>query len=430
MNEDRGARRIIKKIGDSHVVWFPESNRWIEFREPAWFVYRQLQKGEEERTIINLLIKRYDLPENEACRFLREIMEGIKISARTSFKQEQDTTLILEEASGNAGRTKTRHYLINSKYFTISYGTPELEHYIHRPFAWLETGSNPGNSLHIEIFSEQHGRKDKQADDTAVPGKKYILCLEGKAQHVFDDAGFLKHKLYVIITSHIYGIPEERWMSYIHASGVTNGREAILLSSASGSGKSTMAAMLQLPVDNPGHSRPLPDNPQEKFLPQNRLFFMSDDFVPVDSLTLRAHPFPAALTIKKGSYPAISSFYNAQKDADAEYGRFRNPDIRYIIPCLPPDKGYEPREVKKIIFIRYNPRIDFFMEKLPAINALSLFHEEAWVSHNPGHAQRFIDWFVTLECYKIEYSDNKKTIEAIRGLFEKNNQSAEKKTGL
>jgi hypothetical protein len=236
------------------------------------------------------------------------------------------------------------------------------------------------------------------------------LQADGDTAYHFDDAGFLKHKLYVLITGHIYGIPENNWMSYIHASAVTNGREAILLSSASGSGKSTMAAMLQLPQDEvlqqAGNHQSMPE-----------LYFVSDDFVPVDAVNLKAHVFPAALTAKRGSFPVIEGYYHSTDDVDAEYNIYKNPDIRYLRPRLTPDEPYRPWEVKNIVFIRYNPGVTFKMEKLPVITALTLFHEEAWVSHNPDHVRKFVDWFVTLNCYRVEYSDMAIAMQAIRGLF-------------
>ena len=76
-----------------------------------------------------------------------------------------------------------------------------------------------------------------------------------------------------------------------------------------------------------------------------------------------------------------------------------------------------PAEVKKIIFISYNPQVIFEIDRLPVIEALSMFHEEAWVSHSGDHAQRFIDWFVTLDCYRLEYSDNRSAVDAVLDLF-------------
>lgn len=445
------ATRIIRKIGESHVVWFGESNRWLELREPAWFVYHKHEAGENEESLVAQLCGRYDLPGEEARRFYREIIDGIRISSRPDPKNDPLPLRPADSEVFNTRKYRSRHYLINGKPITIAYGSQELEHYIHRPLAWLETTSPSDNSLHLRAVRYEYspatenqnpathaaitgqppvpGRTDPEnpskkstqqspvknsppspGKNPAASGIKYALQVNEETVHHFDDAGFLKHKLYVLITGHIYGIPENDWMSYIHASAVTNGSESILLSSASGSGKSTMAAMLQLPRDEvlqqAGNHQSMPE-----------LYFVSDDFVPVDAVNLKSHVFPAALTAKKGSFPVIEGYHQSKDDADAEYNSYKNPDIRYIRPRLNPGEPYRPLEVKKIVFVRYSPGVTFKMEKLSAIPALTLFHEEAWVSHNPDHVRRFVDWFVTLTCYRVEYSDLAVAMNAIRELF-------------
>jgi hypothetical protein len=389
----KDAGRVIKRIGSSHVIWFPESNRWVEFKEPAWLVYKMHHQGAGSQATISRLTGRYDLPEREAVRFYGEILEGMNILARKDFNPLSPVSAMDENRDGRSGPVKTRHYLIGEKHITIAYGSAELEHYIHRPLAWLEAAKTGRGSLHMEVLTRHSG------------AKIYGLLLEGKRGFEFSDPGRLKHKMYVAITSHIFGIPEEGWMAFIHASAVTDGREAILLSSASGSGKSTMAALLQLhdgAFGSPG---------------RKRIFFMSDDFVPVEAGSLKAFPFPAALTIKKGSFPAINDHYDPADDADAGYSGARSTGVRYLRPRLPGNGMAGPGEVKKIIFIKYNAQVNFEMARLPVIDALSAFHEEAWVSHSRDHAKRFIDWFVTLDCYRLEYSDNRSARDAIIDLF-------------
>ena len=410
MANRKRAERVIKKIGSSRVIWFPESNRWVEFREPAWFVYKKHEEGADEQTVTGLLSERYGLPGSEARRFFSEILEGIRTSALAGFKPAPGVPEGICRQD-KAMRFRTRHYLVNKKHITISYGSPDMEFYIHRPLAWLETENAPLGSLHLEVLTTeyppgfQHHPKSRNTSEQENPQKIYCISRKGETQHKFNDAGMLKHRLYVEVTSHIYGIPAQNWMSYIHAAAVTNGREAILLSSASGSGKSTMAALLQLP----GH---------KSITGREDIFFMSDDFVPVDATSLKAFAFPAALNIKEGSFPVIDAFYPHRDDADNGYSMPGNLHTRYLRPRFPAGDIYEPRAVKKIIFIRYTPQVRFKMERLPIIKALSMFHEEAWVSHNPGHAQRFIDWFAELECYRLEYSDNKTAVEAVGDLFD------------
>lgn len=472
MAKEKPAERIIKKTGDSHVIWFSESNKWIEFKEPAWFIYQKYINREDEDTITVELSRRYGLKHKEAKRFLCEIIEGIKEASRRpgdllpgphkspeepaisqdpkspgepATSQDQKSPEKIKQTGVELLPFTTRYYLINSKNICITYGSPAMEYYFHRPLAHLETVKKNEPELFIELYEHQSGsagkyilrkklltipqpsprtikepRKSKARVSPAQTGITRIS--EGSwEQMVFDETGFLKHHLYTEISNLIYDIPGESWMSYIHASAVTNKKEAILFCSSSGSGKSTLAALLQLPGhkysncktgnENLANQNLSPDNGRE-------LFFMSDDFIPVDAINMKAHIFPAAITIKEGSFPVISRFYESWADADAAFGGIKSSRIRYLRPRFPESEYYLPQPVKKIIFVRYDPGTPFKMDKLPVIKALTMFHEEAWVSHNPDHARNFIDWFVTLNCYTLRYSDIKKAREEILKLFE------------
>jgi hypothetical protein len=383
-------KRVVKKIGSSHVVWFPESNRWVEFREPAWYIYRLTAKNTGREVISAQLSKRYGLPENEAVRFLGEVTEGICQAARPPVTLtpgvSETTGFMLKEFRPHI----SRNYLINKRRITIIYGTRLLEYHFHRPLAHLgvpEKAKEPVTFGLYETGDEEH---------------RFILRRDGAPDLAFKDAGMLRHSLYAAMASHIHNVSPESWMSYIHASAVTNCSEAVLLSSSSGSGKSTMAALLQSPMaEKMGCS----------------LCFMSDDFVPVGAADRMAYLFPAALTVKEGSFNVISPVYDPEKDADSGFTGHADRQIRYLLPRFPRQYPYRPRIIRNIVFIRYDETTEFRMEKLPVLTALSLFHQEARVSHNPLHARTFIDWFSTLECYRMEYSDNGQAIRAVSGLF-------------
>ena len=233
----------------------------------------------------------------------------------------------------------------------------------------------------------------------------------------FDDIYQLKRELFKKIASSIYSIPEEDWMSFVHASAVTDGKQTILFSSYSGSGKSTLAALLQ----------------------NDELQVVSDDFLPLDAKTCRAYPFPAALSVKEGAYPLFRNTETKTDIAVPEKTRRINPqplpveatlmDYQYqnlynnSLRLLPLDANkkswYKPHPVNKIVFIQYNAsaKKSIHFEKLPVTKAFQLFHEHAWVSGDPAHAKKFLNWFLKLDCYTLEYSNTPRALKAITKLF-------------
>ena len=394
--------RVIKKLGRSHVVWFRESNRWIEFREPAWYVYSRYSGGDTREEITGGLENRYGLPASEAERFMEEILESVTVATTTA------APLSGRIPDDNAGRRfiftpfSTRHYNFRQRPVTIKYSSPLTEYYIHRPLAHLETPVSGNRSLTFEL--SDHDTGTGREEKIYIFSKKQSNASASPGEASFDNPGLLKHHLYKEIANHIYGIADGEWLLHIHASAVTSGSSAILFPSPSGSGKSTLAALLQIP---------------ETDLYGTEFRFMSDDFVPVDAASMKAHPFPAAITVKEGSFPHISAYYDAAEDADARFEGLKSRSVRYLMPRFPDGDPMTPVQVKSIVFVNYQPGISFKLKKLSTIKALGMFHDEAWVSHNPLHAQKFIDWFATVPCYRLTYSDTSAAKRAVAELFKK-----------
>jgi hypothetical protein len=115
------------------------------------------------------LSERYGLPVEEARRFYREIIDGIRISSRPGPKNDPLPARPADTEVFNTRKFRSRHYLVNGKPVTISYGSQELEHYIHRPLAWLETANPAEDSLHLRAVKYGHSsvpKKQGQASKT------------------------------------------------------------------------------------------------------------------------------------------------------------------------------------------------------------------------------------------------------------------------
>lgn len=395
--------------------------------EPAWCVYDRLEKGDDHRRIVRQLTARYGLPDAEALRFAEEVTAAVRDHS-TPVPLPSRTAKLSPAAPSTFTPFAIRHYVANGIRIAISYGSPLPEYYIHRPLAHLEVSPAKNYDALIEVFEREETDPPSGEKDGALPEEDRYFLRMGGACYGFREAGLIKRELFTGLANLIYGKSGGDWMAHIHASAVTDGREAILLSSASGSGKSTMAALLQAPAGTPeveAGSGITPQDDARTGIPAGtgsgpgRLFFMSDDFVPVDARAKKAHCFPAAITIKKGSFHVISPLYDRNKDADASYRGPGNRSLRYLRPRFHDSEPWAPRSVKKIVFIRYNPEKTLDMERLDTLTALAMFHEEAWVSHEPVNAQSFIDWFARLECYRLDYSDNVNGVDAVKKLFDK-----------
>lgn len=383
MSEDVPGKRVVKKVGQSYIIWFEESNRWVHMEEPAWFVYKNLSKGKEKKGITEMVSGRYGLPEKEAGRFTDEIISGLEKITKPVTPPKEFAPCSNEVSEFSFSPFVTRYYSMNGKCAAISYGSSLMEYYIHRSLAHLEAETRSANpDIRLEIFEHEKGIVFRNGFPA---GNCYL----------FRDAGYLKRRVFIELTNFIYGKKESSWISFVHASALTDGKNVLLLTSASGSGKSTLAALLQ----------------------RKGLYFMSDDIVPLDAETQRAHLFPAAISVKEGAFDAISVLYDPRDDADAGYSGLTNRRIRYLRPRIPAGDSYAVLPVRNIVFVDFDPQADIEADQLTVTEALSRFHEEAWVSHNPGYAQDFIDWFVTLRFHTLRYGNTERAIDAVFDIF-------------
>lgn len=373
---------ISKKLPNSRIVWFASSNQWVHLEEPAWFILSLLKKGQSTQNISLKFSSKYKLPTGESEHFVKEITGMlVELEKPVTLQLKNDDPI---ESLNSLKYTPfaTRNYLINKKNIFISYDSRISEYYIHPSLAHLETCLALNSDAYFGIFQHK---------------EKYILQKKNNPSFTFtaDNYSQLKRKLFIEVANIIYNKNSRHWMSFLHASGISNGKETILLSSASGSGKSTMAALLQA----------------------RGLQLVSDDFIPMDASNNHAFPFPAAISVKKAGFSVLSPYYGNLKDENYNLYPYTHKSVRYLKPLPDSTFSYKSGPVRSLIFIRYNPETSCELTLLSIPDALKLFHEQSWVSHNADHARAFINWFVKLKCFRLDYSDNEKGIDAVMGRF-------------
>jgi hypothetical protein len=371
--------RIIKKIENSYVIWFEESNCWIQFKDPAFFVYKLYSNAIDPRQISLKCKRKYGLSETESNRFVNEIIEGIRKYSSVKTSVPDISAKDIKLGMNFTFNPEAAHlYLMNSKRIEINFETNLTGYYLHPFLEHLEIKNHNKADLSFEIFTYKNF---------------HVLRIKGKPEKCwfFEEFNQLKQRLFIEISNAIYEKDEDDWMSFIHASAVTDKKQTILFSSASGSGKSTIVGLLM----------------------KNGLQIVSDDFIFLDSRFKLAYPFPAALSIKQGAY----NLFNSLELKPLYYHGLRNNTIRYLDPQINNKLWYKGFPVNKIVFIKYKPEIKTRFKELSVLEALPLFYEQSKVSSNIENTRRFINWFMKVKCYYLEYSENDKVIQKIIGLF-------------
>jgi hypothetical protein len=196
------------------------------------------------------------------------------------------------------------------------------------------------------------------------------------------------------IINEVYNKSDDFWLMTVHAAAVTNGRKTILIPAESGSGKTTMAALLQ----KEGYQ------------------LISDDFVPIDRNRFCAWPFPIALSVKQGSMDVLSSIYPVLEKEPVTLTTTKK-KVRYLTPNYNPEISDLVFPIKEVVSIKYDPEVEFEFKKADQIKAIKLMLDQSWILPHAGNAGIFLDRVSHWSFYELTYSNNEKAVEAISRLF-------------
>ena len=226
---------------------------------------------------------------------------------------------------------------------------------------------------------------------------KTVFRLNGEVKEVWshDETDRLIGFIYMCMINEMFDKTNDFWLMTVHASAITNGRKTILIPAESGSGKTTMAAMLQ------GIGFQL----------------VSDDFVPIDRNLIRAWPFPTAMSVKQGAMEVLSLHYPHLVQIPMKHISSRK-TVRYLSPKHGTELSKMAYPVKEIISVRYDPTVEFEFKKADQFKAIKLLIDQSWILPNPGNASIFMDQVAQWSFYQLTYSNNEKALDAISKLFD------------
>jgi hypothetical protein len=365
-----------------YLVWMESCNQFIQLAEPAFRVFRLYANDTPIKSIVDECVTHYNLPENESFRFVNEMIDGIELQL-----QQKDNQRIVEKKYPDADFSfvphSVKYYAVGDKCLKVSFENRLLEHYIHPLFCHLESEPIDISSKYtFELFYYQG----------LVTFRHNGQCV---GQWPEDASAFIKGKFFIYFLNDIYNKTESDWMATLHASAVINGKKAIAFSASSGSGKSTLAAIMHA----------------------NGYQLIADDFVAVDKISKCAHPFPVAMSVKDGSLDVLSEFYPSLKQGDS-IPLSHNRSGKYLTHEMALETYQTPLPVTDMIFVEYNPQVEFDLKPIKATEALQLIVDESWIQAESDSICEFMQWLAQTHFYRMRYSVNSKAIEAVKKIFE------------
>ena len=368
---------LYKSIEDKTITWSKSSNDYLILENTTALIFKKLNTGVSIKEIALELAKELSLPINKTTDFLTDLEKNIAV-----LKIKEDTSLIKEDTTIKIPEKFEfiKYYKINKLVFKVEFHSEYELYLVHPKFAYLEIEDKNIHSHTFTIFCE--------ADFIYFYVENNFIGAWNK-----NEVHFFQGKFSMELIQKLHQKKENEWMGVFHASAVSNGEKSILFLGDSGNGKSTSLALLQA----------------------NGYTCLADDFVPIDIYNKEVYSFPASISIKKNSLKTLLPIYPELANS-AEYNFKRlNKIVRYLKPNNSDFLSHLP--CKDLIFIKYEKNSDLKFDKISKIEAFQQLVPDSWLSPIKENAQIFLDWFASLNCYQISYSENKEMIATVGKIF-------------
>ncbi len=198
---------------------------------------------------------------------------------------------------------------------------------------------------------------------------------------------FLKGKILSIIICNYHNLQEKNFSAFLHGSIVNKSNKSFLIIGSSGSGKTSLAAILV----------------------KNGFKLICDDTAPLSNEGFFVH-FPNALSIKKSKSGILSnySFENFDKYSIKTY----KGEITYLYP--------KRNEILKkhyycdyIFRVQYEKNSNFGFSKSKKVEVLMQLLNDSFLPRNNKSIKSFMRWLNNVKFYDITYSNEKDVLNFI-----------------
>jgi len=367
---------LFKPIEDKTIVWFGTKNEYIIVENITAAILKELDQGIDIKLLSEELSKKLTIPKEECKDFILDLKERFLGEASTNQPEQK---IDYKEIKVPVNLEFIKFYKINDIVFKVAFSN-ELElSFVHPKFAHLEVTEREHQQYFI-VFTEN--------DHIFLWVNTAIIKSWNKSE-----IHFFQGKFSMEIIQAMHQKTEDNWMGVFHASAVGNSEKSVLFLGDSGNGKSTSLAILQA----------------------NGFGCVADDFVPIDLKKQEVYSFPAAISIKKNSLDTLLPIY-PELATTAEYNFKR---LRKIVRYLKPNNTEFTQHLpcNELVFIKYEKDADIQFSKIDKIAAFSQLIPDSWISPKKENAQVFLDWFTSLDCYQLTYSNNDEMIQTVSNLF-------------
>lgn len=370
------APSLSKQIKEQQLLWFSDSNSYLIVDEQINKLIDLFVSNTKKSDFISAASELINVSHSQSELFYNEISELLSIN---SFDEKKSTESISFDPSL---RIYSETYIVNSRVLQVNYSHKSVKEILHPQIAHLVSEKSANNTqIVFDIF---------YVNNSLYFYKNTVLIdsYEDKNYHVLQ-GNFCMQLLCVI-----HDKAEDEWMGTIHASTVTNEKEAILVIGKSGKGKSTFTAHAMTAGMN----------------------LVADDFSPILAKNKHVYSYPGAISIKSGAFESLSKIIPGFDTLPLVFKGQEKGTVKFVVP-FQKASSKQSYPCKKMVSICYKPQSKTKLKEVSFSKAMEIFVPDSWISPKKIHAQEFMNWIESLSFYELTYSNTSEALEVFSKLF-------------
>ena len=383
-----GVRLFI--VDDQSVVYSHAAQKLFAFNTAATFIWCAFEIDPDPASVVRELTAQAGVGEAEARRRVDEALKSWRALGLIGHgaKPKRASQRLRRRPKGKPASSlpayAKRRFVVEERYallgavVRVRYASRAQRAFVHPILAHLKKARGRPTST-IEILAD---------------GDRHHICQNGhveRANVALDEIGpTVKWLLWeAALNSH-------RYFLNIHAGVVGDGKGALLLPAAPGSGKSSLTAALS----------------------RSGLDYFSDEIALLEEPDLALRPIPLAVCVKSTGWDLMTPLFPTIPKLKI-HRRGDGKIVRYVPPPsfrlgTRRDRTYP---VRRIVFPKYAADTETALTPLSRVDALSRLMEECLVVPVPltlKRVQRLIRWVKQIECYDLKMSSLDQAVSLIQ----------------
>ena len=366
---------LSKQIKEQQLLWFSDSNSYLIVDEQINKLINLFVSNTKKSDFISAASELINVSHSQSELFYDEMNQLFSVN----FSEKKSTESISFDPSL---RTYSETYIVNSRVLQVNYSHKSVKEILHPQIAHLVSEKSTNNTQTVfDIF---------YVNNSLYFYKNTVLIdsYEDKNYHVLQ-GNFCMQLLCVI-----HDKAEDEWMGTIHASTVTNEKEAILVIGKSGKGKSTFTAHAMTAGMN----------------------LVADDFSPILAKNKHVYSYPGAISIKSGAFKSLSQIIPGFDALPLVFKGQEKGTVKFVVP-FQKASSKQSYPCKKMVSICYKPQSKTKLKEVSFSKAMEIFVPDSWISPKKIHAQEFMNWIESLSFYELTYSNTSEALEVFSKLF-------------